>query len=417
MNKILYWSSGILIQLLTAILCFQVLGALVRLHKQRWRRFILLFGCLILTGMIIFIGDIANLPPAILIFLIAVFLGCDSSILHKMTVALMLASTAFSFNALLDNYIRFVYSDYLQIFLRFFFWLTLSIIMRHFGPPKNYTLTPVLWRLLLLLTATPLGIVLSVILLQPASNNYNQNTLSNFLLLLIAVLSFIGLLWTVTVLARQRKLEQQEQLYEVNHAYYQALEQQQVEVRRMRHDMANHLQILMSLPDSEKSSYIEELIRLPIMQNSIHYCQNQVINAVINAKNTSMEQANIKLSYNLSVPDHCNIEKVDLCALFANSLDNAIEACVKLPEKQRNITLEAKAEKGVLVCHISNFYNDTIEIEQNLPVTSKANKTLHGYGLRSIQEIIERYQGQMKIETSNDQFTLFFYIPFDSNIS
>lgn len=411
MNEVFYWMIALPIQVLIGVLCSQVLGALIPLRRERWRRILLLIGCWLLTGMIIYIGDIANLPPTILIFLISVYLGCGGSALHKTTVALMVASTSFAFNALVDTY---VHIDNYWL-LRVPFWLVLYLLMRRYGPPKTYELTPALWRLLLLLTATPLGIVLSVVLLHsPSYDSSSETMLSCFILLLIAVLSFVGLLWTVTVLARQQKLEQQEQLYEVNRAYYQALEQQQIEVRRMRHDMANHLQILVSLPEGEKNAYIEELIRLPVMQNSIHYCENQVINAVMNAKATLIEQANIKLSHSLSVPEGGNIEKADLCALFANGFDNAIEACRKLPQEQRVITLEARAEKGLLVCRISNPWNGTIKLEQGIPVTSKRDTALHGYGLRSIQEIVERYQGQMEIETANGRFTLFFYLPLDS---
>lgn len=411
MREFFYWIIGLPMQVLMGLLCSKVLETLVPLRTERWRRVLLLFGCWLLTGMIIYMGDIANPPPTILIFLISVYLGCGGSALHKTTVALMVASTAFAFNALMDTYVHI--ENY--ALLRLPFWLVLWLLMRRFGPPKDYELTPALWRLLLLLTATPLGIVLSLVLLNSPFYDISSETMRvNFILLLIAVLSFVGLLWTVIVLARQRKLEQQEQLYEVNRAYYQNMEQQQFEVRRMRHDMANHLQILMSLPESEKNDYIEELIRQPVMQNSIHYCENQVINAVINAKTALMKQADIKLIQTLYVPNGGSIEKVDLCALFANILDNAIEACSKLQQEKREITLEARAEKGLFVCRISNPWEDSVKLEQGIPVTSKKDKSFHGYGLRNVQEIVERYRGQMEIETANGKFTLFFYLPCDS---
>lgn len=413
MKEFLYWITGLPVQVLIGYLCSKVLRALVPLRRERWRRVLLMIGCWLLTGMIIYIGDIANLPPTTLIFLISVYLGCDGSVLHKTTVALMVASTAFAFNALADSYGH----SYSYMLIRLLFWLVLYLLMRRYGPPRDYELNPALWRLLLLLTATPLGIVLTLVLLHtPSYDSSGKSMLVSFVLLLIALLSFIGLLWTVTVLARQRKLEQQEQLYEVNRAYYQALEQQQFEVRRMRHDMANNLQILRTLPEEEKNGYIEELIRLPVMRNSISYCENQVINAVMNVKTTLMEQANVKLSQSLSVPEGGNIEKSDLCALFANALDNAIEACGKLPQEQREIILTARAEKGLLACRISNPWNGdgTANPKRDIPVTSKPDKALHGYGLRSIREIAERYQGQMEIETANRRFTLFFYLPFNT---
>ena len=134
----------------------------------------------------------------------------------------------------------------------------------------------------------------------------------------------------------------------------------------------------------------------------------------MNAKTTIIEQSDIKLSQSISVPEGANIEKADLCALFANGIDNAIEACMKLPREQREIALEARAEKGLLVCRISNPWDGTLKLKQGVPVTSKRDKALHGYGLRSIREIIERNQGQMEIESENGRFTLFFYLPWDS---
>lgn len=410
MYTIFYWVSGISIQVLLAFLCSKVLGTLVPLRQERWRRFLLLIGCWLLTGMIIFIGDIANLPPTILIFLICVYFGCSSTTLHRITIALIVASTTFAFNALVDNFTRI--NSY--TFIRVPFWLILYLLMRCFGPSKDYELNPSMWRLLLVLTATPLGIVLTLVLLQnPYTFDYGENELVYFALLLLALLSFVGLLWTVTVLARQHKLEQQEQLYEVNRAYYQAMEQQQFEVRRMRHDMANNLQILMSLPEEKKNGYIEELIRMPVMRSNTTYCENQVVNAVMNVKISSMEQADIRFVQSLFIPEGGNIENADLCALFANALDNAIEACRKLPPEKREITLEARAEKGLLVCRIVNPWEDKVELKHGIPVTGKQNTALHGYGLRSIQEIVERHQGQMEIETGSGRFSLFFYLPFE----
>ncbi|WMJ88127.1 sensor histidine kinase [Anaerocolumna sp. MB42-C2] len=409
MNEIFYWIIGLPVQALIGFLCSRVLNILVPFRKESFRKILLFIGCWLLTGMIIFIGDIANLPPTIIIFLITVYFGCCGSRLQKITVALMVASTAFAFNALSDTYFRI--ESYLLP--RLLFWFLLYLLMSHYGPQKNYELTPSMWWLLLLLTATPLGIVLSLVLLQiPSYDSSDSTILSNFVLLLIAVLSFVGLLWTVTVLAKQRRLEQQEQLYELNRAYYQALEQQQYEIRRIRHDMANHLQLLISLPEGEKNNYIEELIHLPVMQNNIHYCENHVINAVINAKITLIEQENIRFYHTLSVPEGGNMDKSELCALFANIVDNAIEACLKLPVDQREITLEVRAEKGLLVSRIVNPMDDSVKLKQGLPVTNKEDKTSHGYGLRSVQGIVERHLGQLEIETKDGKFSLFFYIPF-----
>lgn len=397
------------VQIFIAFLCLLVLSNLVPLKKGAWRRLVLMFGCWLLTGMIIFIGDLDNLPPTILVFLVAVYIGCEGTRLQKTTVALMLASTTFAYNALVDNYLPL--NTY--FFPRLFFWLGLFLLINHFGPPKDYELAPALWRLLLLLTTTPLGIVLSLVLLQnPEDGGTGKAMIVNLVLLTMATLSFIGLLWTVTLLARQRRLEQQEQLYEVTLAHYRQLEQQQFEIRRLRHDLANHLQILLTLSDGEREGYLRELIASPGMQPNRHYCENQVINAVLNAKAGQMEAHQIRLTHSIEVPEGGLMEKSELCALFANVMDNAIEACLKLPQSQREITLKVKADKGLLVCQMSNPIHGPIELKNGLPVTTKEDKHRHGYGLRGVQEILRRHQGKLEVDIEGEVFRLFFYLPF-----
>lgn len=400
---------------LSGFLCMQVLGILLPVGKEKWKKIVLFFGCWLLSSMVIFMGDLENLPPAFLVFIAVVFICCGGTKLQKLTIGMMIASTAFAFSALIDNYILFRFFVWNPTPLRTVFWLAVFLLMRHFSMPRDYELSPALWKLLLLLTVTPFGIVLSLVLLRsPYYETTRDSQFSDFVLFVLAVLSFVGLLWAVAVLARQRRLEQQKQLYEINKAYYENIEQQQFEVRRLRHDLANHLQILMGLPDELKNAYIKELVQLPTLQSRLHYCENTVVNAVINAKTDLMEQIKITFTHQVSIPESSCMEKMDLCALFANSMDNAIEACRKLPANSRKITVEAKAEKGLLVYRISNSLPEPLKMKDDLPMTSKKDRTLKGIGLKSIREIVTRYNGHFEIETTDGNFTLFLYLPFHS---
>lgn len=391
-----------------SFLCMNTLHIFLIVKKNVWLRILLFFGCIMLCNMIIYIGDLANLPPTILLFLAAVIVCCEGNLLKKVTISLMIASTAFAFSALYDNFFDMAYCSV----SRMVFWFVLYFIIRHHAPPKNYELSDALWKLLLLLTLTPLGIVIAVVLLQsPFYQTTSGAQLSNFFLLVLAIFSFIGLLWTVTVLIRQQKLEQERTLSEMNQKYYENLEQHQYEVRKLKHDMANHLQLLASLPEEKKNDYLTELINNPVINTTINFCSNSTINAVLNNKISLMEQNHITFQHEIHLAESISVANSDLCALLANALDNAIEACQKVPATERVIHFEVKAQKGLFVVHITNPVKELIKTAQNTYQTTKENQTEHGYGLRSIREIVTRYGGNMEIDDNNNVFSLFLYLP------
>lgn len=395
----------------TGFLTLKSLAFLLPLKKKWYQKLILLLSCALLNGMVIFIGDLVNLPPTILFFLVCVLLCCSGSFLPKLTIGFMFASTSFSFNAIVDNYfpIERVYSSVLRVL----FWLFIYLLLRHFAPEKEYSLSRSLWKLLLFLTCIPLIIVTAIVLLTDISLTLRPDTqLINFILLLASLLSFLGLLQTITVLAKQQKLERQNTYMNINRRYYETLEQQQFEVRRLKHDMSNHLQTLSSLADAEKNDYISKLLDTPVFTKAIRYCGDAAINAVLSAKMNKLEQSGIHLELKLDIPNELPLEKMDTCSIFANALDNAIEYCHQLPPAKRRINLDAHVKKGLFVLKIKNPYLNSPSLQKNmLPATTKSNVKEHGFGLKSIQEVVNRYDGHFEIQTDSNEFLLFLYLP------
>lgn len=77
----------------------------IRAKRTWYSRGLLFFGSWLISSMIIFIGDLANLPPTLLVFLGCVWFGCEGSVLKRITIGLMMASTIFAFNGFHDNII------------------------------------------------------------------------------------------------------------------------------------------------------------------------------------------------------------------------------------------------------------------------------------------------------------------------
>lgn len=325
---------------------------------------------------------------------------------------------------------------------------------RRFAAGKDYDLTQKMWRLVLLLTFVPVGNVLSVVLLSEERWGIGEADLRlHFAVLCLAFVAFVGLLWAIRVLARQRRLEQEALSAKLNEAYYESMEQQHFELRRLRHDMANHLQALSALPSEKKDTYIRELLDSGALVKTLNYCGDPTLNAVLSVKENLLRQQNISLELKLDIPEELPFEKADLCAIYANALDNAAEACASLPEekpettnaepranntKNRTIILESRARKGMLVFQITNPVPENVQGQyagismrpktfsalsageeksgqaEPLPPTTKKDRTRHGYGLRSIRTSVEKYGGHMEIRQEEGQFTLFGYLPMHS---
>lgn len=130
------------------------------------------------------------------------------------------------------------------------------------------------------------------------------------------------------------------------------LEQTQFEIRKFRHDMVHHLQALTFLSEDKRTDYLKDLLDHPSLKYSVNFCQNQTVNAVINAKMSRIRKASIDFHCKLSIPEDIPMEKIDLCTIFANCLDNAIDACEKFPQIvsfMKTISLDARYDKGIFL--------------------------------------------------------------------
>ena len=419
----------LLIMLVEAWLLLRAIQYLIQITEKKWKRLLLLISSAGLLAMVIFIGDKINVLFTAILFLGAVWLTCEGSFWKRMEIGLLFSSTILAFNALRDNYFLNVmyihfHQDYYmirKIILSGLFTGFLYLGIRKFAPDKNYTLSDSTWRLLLLLTATPFCIMLSIITLYNVEQHHTMliKVHQEFAVVLFLVLmSFIGVFWAIIVLAKQQKLEQQNTLAEINRNYYQLMEQQHIEIRQIKHDMANHLSILAALPQEQREDYIKDLTERVIKIHTLHYCGDATINAVLSVKESIINRNEMQWEIQMDIAKELPFEKVDICALFANAIDNAVEACVKQTKDRRKSVLKCKAQKGLFCMSVTNpvppFDEESLQKESF--ATTKPDKENHGFGLKTMQEIVERYHGELELKTKDGIFELFLYMPLETVI-
>ena len=105
------------------------------------------------------------------------------------------------------------------------------------------------------------------------------------------------------------------------------------------------------------------------------------------------------------------LSAADVYALFGNLLDNAMEAAAQEPEDRRLISLKVFERRECLCIHIENTCSHPIEMEDGLPKTQKKDTGYHGFGMKSIRYITEKYGGNMTVTTGGGQFRVDILLP------
>jgi len=110
------------------------------------------------------------------------------------------------------------------------------------------------------------------------------------------------------------------------------------------------------------------------------------------------------------------MEDMDICSLFGNALDNAIEEEIKIPDlEKRIISLKVFSKGEMLYLHFDNYCQKDVTIKDGLPITTKEDKRFHGFGLRSMEMIAEKYHGRMLVSSKNSVFSLDFWFPLKND--
>ena len=109
------------------------------------------------------------------------------------------------------------------------------------------------------------------------------------------------------------------------------------------------------------------------------------------------------------------LRPADVYALMGNALDNALNRVLQEPEEQRIISLQIKRVGDMVLFHLANRCSQPPEFQDGLPVTSKEDKTAHGFGMKSIRYLVEKYSGELSIQARDGKFCLDILFPAQGN--
>ena len=105
------------------------------------------------------------------------------------------------------------------------------------------------------------------------------------------------------------------------------------------------------------------------------------------------------------------LSALDIISLFSNALDNAREAVINLPLGKRSVNLTVKHAAGQVAICIENPYSAKLNMQGGIPLTTKSDKNYHGFGMKSIRQVVEKYGGSLTVNAENDLFRLMILLP------
>lgn len=383
-----------------------------------------LVGYTVVSSIVIFPRDLYNISFAFVLFLLLNFLLYKGNCSVKLAIAIILLPISSALNFLVFDitgklyFIHYKAEDTLPNSI----CSNLSIILPaaffaafyHFFHKKlakiQETFTDSAWGITSVICAASFTGIFSCLFLSPEHKTYYIWPCA-----FACIATNIGSLQLASSLADGILADLERKNLQLQKNYYEELEHSQNQIRRFRHDLNHHLAVVGQLLENgntnEAKAYFAK-ISGSIQTASRRFCANSVVNAVLNAKYALAKEAGIDLFFHISIDGMMLLDDVSLCTIFANTLDNAIEACRKIEDpSKRSIELKCRyTENGYFSFSLVNTKNNEIKRRKDRYLTDKEDQKIHGIGISSVQGIVERYEGTLDITYDGQSFRVVILI-------
>ena len=234
----------------------------------------------------------------------------------------------------------------------------------------------------------------------------------------------VGAMFLVLVLfrhlLRQQAAEREhlilaEQMKEMQ-SHVKTVEQIYTGIRGMRHDLGNHVQVLQGLLGQGQyeaaGDYLDTFQETVDSFGDRYKTGNPVTDVIINERAVEAEQNGINFQVNFHYPGKSAPDVFDVSVVLNNTLENAFTAVKKC--KEPFVSLSSRREGNVWLIVVRNSFEGSLVLGENgLPPTDKAQEHLHGYGLKNVRAVAEKYYGAMELIQRENLviLTIMFLLP------
>lgn len=266
-----------------------------------------------------------------------------------------------------------------------------------------------IWILYLIGAGLIINIILNAIVVYSPINY--ENNLLYFVCYIYNLLCCVLLLFGQFSLLYTRELQSEIDI--INHLWHQEKMQYQISKENIElinikcHDMKHQIRSIVQ-NNSLSDKTIKDIENSISLYDANVKTGNEVLDIVLTEKSLICNKNSIVMSYIIDGEKLNFMDEGDIYSLFGNALDNAIEAVLKIDDKnKRIISIKIHQMANFITINISNTYIGTIELnEEGLPMTTKDNANYHGFGMKSISYIVDKYEGDLSFVVNEGIFNL-----------
>ncbi|MCR5468506.1 MAG: GHKL domain-containing protein [Lachnospiraceae bacterium] len=247
------------------------------------------------------------------------------------------------------------------------------------------------------------------------------------------LVDFGGMLMLMTEMGRRNELALKNESNAINQLFQKQYEQYKLAIdnsealRKEMHDMKHYVMALKNEDDPQKrAGVLDDMEQAIAIQESFMNTGNRVLDVILTTKSLQCQKNNITLNAMVDGDVLEDIYVKDICSLFGNVLDNAIEASQQVEDKEKRlITLSVRRKNQFIIVECEN-YSDPSNVrlkakdrrlrfrKEDLPQTTKIDNIHHGFGLKSISQVAEKYGGAMNCSFDEGWFRVKVLLPTNS---
>lgn len=417
-----------------AYFSLKVIGKLLPIKSGKFYKVLMtaLLALYMVSSM--WIGD-ENPVLMVPIFYIVIFISFGGSRVSKFVISTILYTMIIPSNMMVSSFFFLAFGYEIEVLIKTIIFGIIMFIVNKIIGDNEVKLSDKLWWLMggltlgpfiIMMTFTKFGMGDVLHLLEKLSESEIMTTVYSelvnsiiyrmaYMSLPFAQFSSIVVLIVMVLLSKHEEEREQFMFSELRENYYDGIVNEQKAVRTLKHDLKHHLNTVQNLLEQEKydevTDFVGKLNTSSTFGESRQISNNEIVNVIMDSKMKSIYEKGIRLDYKISAPEKILISDVDLSSMLGNALDNAIEAAEKTSSKY--IDMKLRVDMGLFMLQIKNPIEWELTPSGETFLTTKRNAKEHGYGLTSIRDVVNLYNGTMDMVVEDGEFELIVSIPIE----
>lgn len=289
-----------------------------------------------------------------------------------------------------------------------------------FGREKEHIMTEKEWIKFMTVPIFSMITILALIVNFEGKMTDGQENTVLFVVFGLALMNIFVFHLILDVVRREKKNKQEVMLLEhaeqTERLYLQERKRFE-ELLRQKHEYRNQMLVIHELLQEEEydriSEYIQEYSDETEQINRFD-TNHPIVNAILNLKYMDALNRKILMIVRFNDLSKIPLKDNDIISMFANLLDNAIEASEKCVDRQPLVKVKFMVENGRMVLAVSNAWNGNLICRNGIIVSSKTDGKLHGFGIENVKRIVEKYDGMYSLNDREEEFRFVVSIPMPS---